>query len=119
MGPQDCHYAGDLVDGAAVLQLFGDLATEMSIRLDGDEGLFRAYELIEFLQPIRAGDFISAQATVIAIGNSSRKFRFDAFKEVSLDPDRGATAGRVLPEPTLVAFAVGTTVTPRDRQKVG
>ena len=31
------HYAGDLVDGAYVLGLFGDVATELCIRTDGDE----------------------------------------------------------------------------------
>ena len=54
MGAHDAHYAGELVDGARLLALFGDVATELLIRLDGDEGLFRAYEAIEFLAPVRA-----------------------------------------------------------------
>ncbi len=61
MGAHDAHYAGELVDGARVLALFGDVATELLIRLDGDEGLFRAYEGIEFLAPVRAGDYVEAQ----------------------------------------------------------
>ena len=66
MSAHDAHYAGELVDGARMLALFGDLATELLIRLDGDEGLFRAYETVEFLAPVFAGDFIEATAELIA-----------------------------------------------------
>ena len=66
MRAHDAHYAGELVDGARMLALFGDLATELLIRLDGDEGLFRAYESIEFLAPVFAGDYIEATAELVA-----------------------------------------------------
>ena len=44
--------AANLVDGARMLALFGDVATELLIRHDGDEGLFRAYDAVEFLAPV-------------------------------------------------------------------
>src|ERR1700758_3857817 len=83
MSAHDAHYAGELVDGARMLALFGDLATELLIRLDGDEGLFRAYESIEFLAPVFAGDYIEATAELVAIGNTSRKIQFEARKVVA------------------------------------
>src|SRR6476469_7397919 len=72
MGAHDAHYAGELVDGARMLALFGDVATELLIRLDGDEGLFRAYESVEFLAPVFSGDFIEATGVITKVGNSSR-----------------------------------------------
>ena len=83
MSAHDAHYAGELVDGARMLALFGDLATELLIRLDGDEGLFRAYESVEFLAPVFAGDYIEATAELVAIGNTSRKMRFEARKVIA------------------------------------
>src|SRR5580692_10882741 len=83
MAASDAHYAGELVDGARILALFGDLATELLIRLDGDEGLFRAYQSVEFLAPVFAGDFIEATAELMAIGKSSRQIRFEAQKVIT------------------------------------
>src|SRR5271170_569998 len=83
MSSHDAHYAGELVDGARMLALFGDLATELLIRLDGDEGLFRAYETVEFLAPVYSGDYIEAVAELVSIGNTSRKIRFEARKVVA------------------------------------
>src|SRR5271168_1493341 len=83
MGAHDAHYAGELVDGARVLALFGDLATELLIRLDGDEGLFRAYESVEFLEPVFAGDYVEATAELVAIGTTSRQIRFEARKVIA------------------------------------
>lgn len=79
----DAHYAGELVDGARMLALFGDVATELLIRLDGDEGLFRAYDSVEFLAPVFAGDFIEVTAELVAVGKSSRKIQFEARKVIS------------------------------------
>ena len=62
MSAHDAHYGGNLVDGARMLGLFGDVATELLIRHDGDEGLFRAYDSVEFLAPVFAGDYIEAGA---------------------------------------------------------
>src|SRR5271156_5867496 len=83
MSAHDAHYAGELVDGARMLALFGDLATELLIRLDGDEGLFRAYESIEFLAPVFAGDYIEATAELVRIGDTSRQMRFEARKVIA------------------------------------
>src|SRR6185436_12911725 len=82
MSSHDAHYAGELVDGARMLAIFGDLATELLIRLDGDEGLFRAYDSVEFLAPVYAGDYIEATGEIVAIGNTSRKMKFEARKVV-------------------------------------
>src|SRR5438093_3994489 len=84
MSAHDAHYAGELVDGARMLQLFGDVATELLIRLDGDEGLFRAYETIEFLAPVNGGDYIEVTGTIVKIGNSSRTMEFEAHKVISM-----------------------------------
>src|ERR1700757_3294671 len=83
MSAHDAHYAGELVDGARMLALFGDVATELLIRLDGDEGLFRAYESVEFLAPVFAGDFVEVSAELVGIGNTSRKLRFEARKVIT------------------------------------
>src|SRR5215475_13015049 len=83
MGAHDAHYAGDLVDGARILALFGDVATELLIRLDGDEGLFRAYEGIEFVAPVCAGDYIEATGVITKVGHTSRAMAFEARKVVS------------------------------------
>lgn len=113
----EAHYAGGLVDGARVLQLFGDLATELSIRCDGDEGLFRAYEQVEFLAPLAAGDYVEARGRLVAVGRTSRRMEFEAHKVIAPAPEVGPTAADVIAEPVLVARARGTTVTPVDRQR--
>lgn len=117
MATADARYAGGLVDGATLVGLFGDLATELSIRSDGDEGLFRAYREIEFLAPVRAGDYIEARAWLTARGRTSREMRFEAWRQISPSPDKGLTAATVLTEPVLVAKASGTVVVPLDRQR--
>jgi 3-keto-5-aminohexanoate cleavage enzyme len=119
MSAHDAHYAGELVDGARMLALFGDLATELLIRLDGDEGLFRAYESIEFLAPVFAGDYIEATAELLSVGNTSRKMLFEAAKVVSNVRGAGlaASAADVLREPMVVCRAIGTCVTPKDVQR--
>jgi 3-keto-5-aminohexanoate cleavage enzyme len=119
MSAHDAHYAGELVDGARMLALFGDLATELLIRLDGDEGLFRAYETVEFFEPVFAGDFIEASAELVAVGNTSRRIRFEARKVIAnlRAPGVAASAAEVLDEPRVVARAVGTCVTPQDMQR--
>jgi 3-keto-5-aminohexanoate cleavage enzyme len=119
MSSHDAHYAGELVDGARMLALFGDLATELLIRLDGDEGLFRAYESVEFLAPVFAGDYVEAVAELVRIGETSRQMRFEARKVVSnlRETDLPASAAEVLAEPVVVCRAVGTCVTPKAMQR--
>ncbi|RVU46732.1 3-aminobutyryl-CoA ammonia lyase [Lujinxingia sediminis] len=118
IGMEQVHYAGDLVDGAMMLKLFGDVATELLIRHDGDEGLFRAYDSVEFLAPVQAGDYIEAVGSITHVGNSSRKMQFEARKVIRLtgNPDNPAEA-EVLDEPIVVCRATGTCVVPVDRQR--
>ena len=119
MSAHDAHYAGELVDGARMLALFGDLATELLIRVDGDEGLFRAYESVEFLAPVFAGDYIEATAELVAMGNTSRKISFEARKVVANVRGAGLapSAADVISPPVTVARAVGTCVVPKDLQR--
>ena len=119
MSSHDAHYAGELVDGARMLGLFGDLATELLIRVDGDEGLFRAYDSVEFLAPVFAGDYIEATAEIVQMGNTSRKMRFEARKVISNLRQAGvdASAADVLAEPVVVCRASGTCVTPKALQR--
>ncbi len=115
----DAHYAGELVDGARMLALFGDLATELLIRVDGDEGLFRAYETVEFLAPVFSGDFIEASAELVKLGNTSRTIRFEARKVISnlRRPNAAASAAEILATPVVVCRAMGTCVTPKELQR--
>ncbi len=119
MGAHDAHYAGELVDGARMLALFGDVATELLIRLDGDEGLFRAYEGVEFLAPVLAGDYIEATGVITKVGNTSRKMAFEARKVVRNCRDVGLapSAADALSEPVVVCRAIGTCVVPSDLQR--
>lgn len=117
MSSQDAHYGGDLVDGAKMLQLFGDVATELLIKLDGDEGLFKAYSTVEFKAPVFAGDYIEAYGEIVEIGKTSRKMRFEARKLITCRPDLNATAADVLAEPIVVCSAEGICVTPLEKQR--
>jgi 3-keto-5-aminohexanoate cleavage enzyme len=119
MSSHDAHYAGELVDGARCLALFGDVATELLVRHDGDEGLFRAYESVEFLAPVRAGDVLEVEAELLELGRTSRKLRFEARKVIELarDPALPVSAARVLPEPVIVCRALGTCVVPLECQR--
>jgi len=119
MGSHDAHYAGELVDGARILALFGDVATELLIRLDGDEGLFRAYESVEFLAPVYAGDYIEARGVLTAVGNTSRRIEFEAKKVVRnlREPGVAASASTVVEPPVVVCRARGTCVVPKHLQR--
>jgi 3-aminobutyryl-CoA ammonia-lyase len=117
MGSEDAHYGGELVAGATMLEIFGDLITELAIKQDGDEGLFRAYESVEFLAPVHAGDFIEARGRIVSVGNTSRKCEFEAWKVITVRPDISESAAEMLPEPVLVCKAVGTTVVTKENQR--
>ena len=118
MSSHDAHYGGGLVDGARMLGLFGDLATELLIRYDGDEGLFRAYDMVEFLEPVKAGDFIEARGRLVKVGASSRKMEFEAYRVITPNPEAGESAADLLEIPVLVCRASGTCVTPKDNQRI-
>ncbi len=117
MSAHDAHYGGDLVDGARMLALFGDVATELLIRLDGDEGLFVAYDAVEFLAPVFAGDYIEAHGRITRVGKTSRAMSFEARKVIVARTDLGPSAADVLEEPLVVCRAHGTCVTPADKKR--
>ncbi|MDG4819354.1 hotdog domain-containing protein [Micromonospora sp. WMMD956] len=106
------HYAGNLVDGAYALGLFGDVATEVCIRTDGDEGLFASYSQVQFRAPVRAGDVVEVAATVTRVGTRSRTIDFEARVVCRGRPDRGGSAAEVLAEPIVAVTATGTVVVP-------
>ena len=119
MSAHDAHYAGHLVDGAKMLHLFGDVATELLIRSDGDEGLFVAYDKIEFLAPVYAGDYIEASGRIVKIGKTSRTMTFEARKVIAPAGMAGqASAADVLPVPIVVCRASGTCVVPIHCQRI-
>lgn len=118
MSTQDAHYGGNLVDGAKMLALFGDVATELLIINDGDEGLFVAYDSVEFTAPVYAGDFIEATGEIVSSGNSSRKMIFEARKVIIPRTDICASAADVLQEPIVVCRASGTCVVPKKFQRI-
>src|SRR5216683_4447747 len=117
MSASDAHYGGQLVNGAHMLSLFGDVATELAILCDGDEGLLVGYEKIEFLAPIYAGDFIEATGRLTLVGRSSRRIEFEARKVIAARPDINPSAAEVLDTPVVVGRAIGTTVVKAELQR--
>jgi 3-aminobutyryl-CoA ammonia-lyase len=106
MSSHDAHYGGNLVDGARMLALFGDVATELLIRHDGDEGLFRAYDAVEFLAPVFAGDYVEASGEIVEVGRTSRKMHFEARKVIRPVPGSDSAAD-VLETPVAGATSGG------------
>lgn len=104
------HYAGALVDGAYALGLFGDVATEVCIRTDGDEGLFAGYSDVRFAAPIRVGDVVEATASVTRMGNRSRTLEFSCV--VVCRGTGNSSAAAVLDPPIVAVIATGTVVVP-------
>jgi 3-aminobutyryl-CoA ammonia-lyase len=110
------HYAGNLVDGAYALGLFGDVATEVCIRTDSDEGLFASYSDVQFRAPVRAGDVLEISATVVRMGTRSRTLEFECRVVCRGRPDRGESAAAVLATPIVAVTATGTVVVPGPKQ---
>ena len=117
MSANDAHYGGQLVNGAHMLSLFGDVATELAIISDGDEGLLVSYEKVEFLAPLYAGDYIEAYGRITRIGRTSRRMEFEARKVIAARPDISDSAADALDVPIIVGRAIGTTVVKADRQR--
>lgn len=109
----DVHYGGGIAAGAKVMEYFGDVATELSIRYDGDEGLMASYDLVEFKQPVFAGDYLEVRGRIASVGRRSRKVEMEAYKVIVAAPGVGPTAAKVLEDPLLVARAHGTVVAPK------
>jgi len=112
MSAHDAHYGGELVDGARILALFGDVATELCIRESGDEGLFAGYASVEFLAPVYAGDYLEAEGRIVRRGTRSREMTFEARTVIAARRARGPSAADVLEEPVVVCRARGTCVVP-------
>lgn len=106
------HYAGNLVDGAYSLAAFGDVATEMCIVTDGDEGLFASYSDVQFKAPVRAGDVIEISAELVRVGSRSREMAFEVRVVGRGTPDRGESAAAVLDPPLVATTARGVVVVP-------
>jgi 3-aminobutyryl-CoA ammonia-lyase len=117
LSAHDAHYGGNLVNGAYMLSLFGDLATELAIICDGDEGLLVGYEKVELLAPLFAGDFVEAVGRITKVGRTSRRMEFECYKVITARMDISGSAADVLEEPLLVGRAIGTTVVKADRQR--
>ena len=117
IGQEDAHYGGSLVAGARTIELFGDVATEIAIAIDGDEGLFVGYESIEFLAPLYAGDFLEVTGSVVKVGRTSRRIEFEARKVIASRYDLSASAADVLHDPITTCRAIGTTVVPREHSR--
>lgn len=117
MSSSDVHYGGDLVSGAKILELFGDVATELLIKNDGDEGLFAGYKKIDFLVPVYTGDYIEARGEITRIGSTSRDIVFEAYKVIQTRKDISDSAADFLDEPILVVRAKGTCVVKKENQR--
>lgn len=117
LSASDAHYGGQLVNGAHMLSLFGDVATELAILCDGDEGLLVGYENIEFLAPLYAGDFVEATGRIVHVGRTSRRIEFEARKVIVTRRDVSDSAADVLTTPILVGRAIGTTVVKQEQQR--
>ncbi|MEO8422713.1 MAG: hotdog domain-containing protein [Actinomycetota bacterium] len=117
LGSEDAHYGGDLVAGSKQLEIVGDLITELAMRYDGDEGLFRAYESVEFLAPLYAGDWIEAKGRIVRVGTTSRTCEFEVWKVGGARGDVSESAAEFLDAPILTCRAVGTTVVTSEHQR--
>ena len=117
LSASDAHYGGQLVKGAHMLSLFGDVATELAILCDGDEGLLVGYDNIEFLAPLYAGDFIEVTGRITRIGRTSRRIEFEARKVIMARRDISDSAADVLEAPIVVGRAIGTTVVKAEQQR--
>ena len=113
----DAHYGGNLVSGSKVLEFFGDVATELLIRNDGDEGLFRAYDNVEFLAPVCGGDYLEIEGELTRVGVTSRKMSFVARKVIVPEPEVSPSAAKILEVPVIVPKASGTCVVPKGSQR--
>ena len=117
LGGEDAHYGGGLIASAKQLEIIGDLITELAMRYDGDEGLFRAYDSVEFLAPLHAGDWIEATGRIVRVGTTSRTCEFELWKVGGPRSDVSDSAAEFLAEPILACRAVGTTVVTNDNQR--
>lgn len=123
MRESDGHYVGGLVNGARILHFFGDVATELMVRVDGDISLFCGYEEISFTAPVYVGDFMEYSAWIEKVGNTSYTLKFEAYKVATMCDRAGAceglesTAATCCIPPVLCGTATGTLVIPKNCQR--
>ena len=119
MSVGEAHYAGELVNGSHIVDFWGDVGTELAIRLWGDESLFLGYEHIRFTAPVYAGDFMEYTGWIEKVGNTSLTCKFEAYKYITLprDPNLEISAANVLPEKVLCGEAVVTLVVNKPMQR--
>lgn len=110
----DAYYGGNLVEGARILRLFGDLVTEITVREDGDEGLLASYSDVRFTAPVAPGDFLEVHGRLVRRTRLRRVVELTAHKVITADPAVRSSAARVLSEPRLVCTATATTVVPHE-----
>lgn len=114
----EAHYAGNLVDGAYGLGLFGDAATEMCVRTDGDEGLLASYADVQFRAPVHGGDLVEARAELVAVGTRSRTLELSLLVVGRAEPEGPDSAARMLEEPLVATTARGVVIVPARRVEV-
>lgn len=120
MSAGDAHYAGELVEGAHIVTAWGDVGTELAIRLFGDESLFLGYSEVRYTAPVYAGDFMEYSGYIEKVGNTSLTCHFEAHKVIELDRGEGVadSAANVLKEPVLCAYGTGTLVVKKEFQRI-
>ena len=118
MGAGDAHYAGELVEGAHIVTAWGDVGTELAIRLFGDESLFVGYSEVRYTAPVYSGDWMEYTGWIEKVGNTSFTCKFEAYKYMELAKEGLAlSAANVLAEPVLCAYATGTLMVAKDLQR--
>lgn len=117
MSHADAHYGGGLVSGARLLELVHDVATELCIRQDGDEGLFAGYSDVKFLAPVHAGDFLEARGEIVRVGNTSREMNFVVARYAKQLPEVSSSAADLLEPQEVVLTATGTCVVRAEDQR--
>jgi 3-aminobutyryl-CoA ammonia-lyase len=118
LGNADAHYGGALVSGAKLVELIHDVATELCIRSDGDEGLFAGYSSVRFLAPVHAGDFVEVSGRIVRFGTTSREMAFRVVRYAGPQPEVSDSAAAVLDPAEVVAEATGTCVVKAERQRL-
>jgi len=119
MSAADAHYAGELVEGAHIVTAWGDVGTELAIRLFGDESLFVGYSEVRYTAPVFSGDWMEYTGWIERVGNTSFTCHFEAHKVIELARDEklANSAANVLPEPVLCAYGTGTLMVKKDMQR--
>lgn len=117
MSQADAHYGGGLVAGGRLMELLGDVATELCVRHDGDEGLFAGYSSVKFVAPVSAGDFLEVRGTIIRSSQTAREMDFEILRYAQPRPDLSDSAVDILDQPETVLTARGTCVVKKDRQR--